>query len=173
MTRLRTRTLVATSAVTVGLLATVGAAFAGEGSGRSTGPDFTYGSANPFAAATAAVHVVKTGGGETQVTLHVRDADGPTGQRYGAHVHVNPCGGDGSAAGGHYQHAGAGGTLEAREVWLDFTLNDSGNGHSSASRPWSLDEGSPRSVIIHAMPTNPADGAAGARLACIDLDGEH
>lgn len=31
----------------------------------------------------------------------------------------------------------------------------------------------PRSVIIPAMPTDPDMGLAGARLACIDLDGEH
>ncbi len=173
MTTLRARMLVATSVVTVGLAAAVGAAFAAGGSARSVGPDYAYGSANPFAAASAAVHVVNTGTGETTVTLDVHGADAPAGQRFGAHVHQSPCGASGLDAGAHYQHAGATGSLEAIEVWLDFTVNEGGNGHSSATRPWSLDETSPRSVIIHAMPTAPDTGVAGARLACIDLDGEH
>jgi Cu-Zn family superoxide dismutase len=86
-------------------------------------------------------------------------------------VHQRPCGPLGSDAGGHYQHAGATGSLEDREVWLDVTVNAGGNGHSVAIRPWSLDESTPRSVIVHALPTAPDTGAAGARLACIDFDG--
>lgn len=151
----------------------MGAAFASGGSARSSRPDFAYGSANPFATAHAAVHVAKTGNGETRTTLHVRGVDAPEGQRFGAHVHQDSCGEDGIDAGGHYQHAGATGSLEAIEVWLDFTVDEGGNGHSSATRPWLLDETSPRSVITHAMPTAPASGLAGARLACIGLDGEH
>jgi Cu-Zn family superoxide dismutase len=173
MTMLRAKTLAATSAATVGVLAVMGAAFAAGGSARSLGPDFAYGSANPFVTASAAVHVVKTGNGETRVSLHVRGVDAPAGQRFGAHVHQSPCGENGLDAGGHYQHAGATGSLEAIEVWLDFTVIEGGTGHSSATRPWLLDETSPRSVIIHAMPTAPDTGLAGARLACIDLDGEH
>ena len=170
---LRGRMLFATSTAAVGLLVGTGAAFAGGGSARSSGPEFSYGTSNPFAAASAAVHVVKTGNGETNVTLHVHGADAPAGQRFGAHVHQRPCGANGLDAGGHYQHAGATGSLEAVEVWLDFTVNDGGNGHSSANRRWELDETSPRSVIIHALPTAPGTGLAGARLACIDLDGDH
>ncbi len=173
MTTLRTRTLVAASVVTVGALAATGIAVAAGGSARSSGPDFAYGAANPFADASAAVHVVKTGNGRMTTTLHLRDVDALAGQRFGAHVHQNACGESGADAGGHYQHAGATGSLEAIEVWLDVTVNEAGNGHSSASRPWSLDETSPRSVIIHALPTAPDTGVAGARLACIDLDGEH
>lgn len=173
MTSLRAKTLVATSTVTVGALAAMGAALAAGGSARSTGPDYVYGSGNPFAGASAAVHVVKTGAGETTVTLHVRGAEAPDGQRFGAHVHQSPCGASGSDAGGHYQQAGATGSLEAIEVWLDFTVNAGGSGHSKANRPWLLDESTPRSVIIHALPTAPSTGAAGARLACIDLDGRH
>ncbi len=154
-------------------------AFAATGAGaqpcassRSAGPDYTYGESNPFADATASVHVVRTGKGGTRVTLRVRDVDAAAGTAFGAHVHVNPCGPSGLDAGGHYQHAGASGSLEEREVWLDFTVNRAGNGHAAASRSWSLDESTPRSVIIHAMPTEPTTGGAGARLACIDLDGQ-
>lgn len=173
MATLRVRTLVAASVVTIGILAATGAALADGGSARSTGPDFAYGSDNPFNDASAAVHVVKTGNGQTRVTLHIRDVDAPDGQRFGAHVHQSPCGANGSDAGGHYQHADATGSLEAIEVWLDFTVNEGGNGHSRAARSWVLDETAPRSVIVHALPTAPDTGLAGARLACIDLDGEH
>lgn len=154
------------------LLASGGAAIAGGRSSQSAGPDYTYGSPNPFTNASARVHVVHTGSGGTKVTLHVRGADAMVGQRFGAHVHQNPCGPVGTDAGAHYLHAGATGSLEDREVWLDFSVNGAGNGHAKAVRPWSLDESSPRSVIIHADPTSPT-GGAGARLACIDLDGQN
>ena len=62
-------------------------------------------------------------------------------------------------------------TLEEKEVWLDVTINAAGNGTTHTTRPWSVDQSTPRSVIIHAQPTA-VDGTAGARLACIDLDGD-
>ena len=148
-----------------------GVAVASGGSSRGAGPDYLYG-ASAFTNASAAVHVVNTGDGSTHVTLHITGVDGSAGQTFGAHVHRNPCGPLGSDAGAHYQHAGASGSLEDREVWLDFTVNPAGNAHSEAVRPWLLDESLPRSVIIHALPTAPDTGVAGARLACIDLDGD-
>lgn len=147
-----------------------GVAFAAGGSARSSGPDYTYGRDNPFAAAKASVHVVHTGNGQTHVTLHITGVAAQAGRTFGAHVHQNPCGPMGAAAGGHYQDHAVTPVLEDREVWLDFTVNPVGIGHAEAVRPWSLDEHSPRSVIIHADPTAPS-GAAGSRLACIDLDG--
>ncbi len=62
------------------------------------------------------------------------------------------------------------GDPEDREVWLDFTVNSSGNGHAEAVRSWPLDGSVLRSVVIHAIPTD-RTGAAGARLACVNLDG--
>jgi Cu-Zn family superoxide dismutase len=115
---------------------------------------------------------VHAGNERSHVTLHITGVDAPAGRTFGAHVHVNPCGSSGADAGGHYQHAGATGSLEDREVWLDFTVSSAGNAHAEAVRPWPLDDGSPRSVIVHEAATNPGTGAAGARLACIDLDGE-
>lgn len=166
------RRLAAATCLTLGVLATAGAAVAAGGSARSSGPDFRYGDSNPFAHASAAVHLVHTGAEGTHVTLHVKGVEAPAGRTFGAHVHLNPCGATGAAAGAHYQHAGATGSLEDREVWLDFTVNPAGNGHAEAVRPWPLDERSPRSVIVHEAATSPATGAAGARLACIDLDGD-
>lgn len=172
MTTIRTRVLVAAAVMTIGVGSAMGAALAAGGSSRSTGPDFAYGPDNPFDDASAAVHVVKTGDDQTKVTLALRAVDAPAGQRFGAHVHQQPCGASGLDAGGHYQQAGASGPLEAIEVWLDFAVGPAGNARSGATRPWLLDEAAPRSVIIHAVPTAPGTGLAGPRLACIDLDGE-
>lgn len=173
MTTLRIRHGVAVVGMAVGALGTAGAALAAGGATRSVGPDFEYGADNPMESASASVQVVHTGNGRSLVTLHVFGADADAGRTFGAHVHQSPCGPVATDSGGHYQHAGALGSLEEREVWLDFTLNAGGNGHATANRPWSLDEASPRSVVIHALPTAADTGAAGARLACIDLDGEH
>jgi Cu-Zn family superoxide dismutase len=161
---------VGVAAVVVAGLGGASVAAAAGGSARSAGPDFTYDAT--FARARARVHVVRTGSGGTHVTLHVTGVAGAAGRTFGAHVHQRPCGPSGGAAGPHYQHAGAVGDLEQRELWLDFTVNAAGNGHAVAVRPWALDESSPRSVIVHALATDPVSGAAGARLACIDLDGD-
>ena len=168
MDTINKRRLAAAFVVAAGSLGT-GVALAAGGSARSSGPDFTYGS-TPFTNATASVHVVHTGNGGTHVTLHILGVDAPAGQTFGAHVHEFACGASGAAAGRHYQNAAAG-ALKGREVWLDFTVNADGIGHAEAKRPWSLDETIQRSVIIHARPTA-ADGSAGPRLACIDLDGQ-
>ena len=146
-----------------------GVVVAAGGSSRSAGPDYRYG-ASAFDRASARVHVVKTGDGKTIVTLHITGVKAPAGQKFGAHVHTSACGATGVLAGPHYLHSGATGSLEQREIWLDFTVNAAGNGHAVAIRPWSLDESVQRSVILHLLPTAP-DGSAGARLACIDLDG--
>jgi superoxide dismutase, Cu-Zn family len=163
--------IVAATCVILGVLGTAAAALAAASSTRSTGPDYRYGDANPFDDASAVIHVVHTGHEGTHVTLHITGVDAPGGRTFGAHVHVNPCGPSGADAGGHYQHAAGTGSLEDREVWLDFTVNAAGNAHAEALRPWPLDDGSPRSVIIHEAATNPETAGAGARLACIDLDG--
>lgn len=140
---------------------------------RSAGPDYVYGSPHAFSNASATVKVAKSGKGSTKVILKVWGADAPAGQTFGAHVHQLSCGALATDSGGHYAHAAAGttGTLQSREVWLDFAVKSDGTGKSVAIRPWVLDESTPRSVVIHALPTNPDTGVAGARLACIDLDG--
>ena len=165
----RIKTVIAATAIATAVIGVAGVAVAG-GWGRSSGPDYTYGTSNPFADAHAVVHVVETGQGKSHITLRVSGVDAPAGQTFGAHVHQFPCGSDPDAAGPHYQHAGATRKLEEREVWLDVTINKRGNGITHATRPWSVDQSLPRSVIIHADPTA-ENGTAGARLACIDLDG--
>ena len=169
MDTINKRRLAAVFVVAAGSLGTSVALAAG-GSARSSGPDYTYVGGEAFADATASVHVVHTGNGGTRVSLHILGVDALAGQTFGAHVHQNPCGVTGAAAGPHYQDAGATNALADREVWLDFTVNAAGIGHAEAERTWSLDETTQRSVIIHALPTA-VNGTAGARLACIDLDG--
>lgn len=129
------------------------------------GPDFTYGSPNPFADAEVTVAARAIGNGEVQVRLDATGVDA-AGQRFGAHVHQKPCGPLGSDAGGHYLSTDASGSLRHQEIWLDFTVDDHGTGGSIATRNWSL--AGARSVVIHAQ-TTANDGTAGARLACIDV----
>ncbi len=166
----RFKTIVAGTAIAAAVFGVAGVAVAG-GWGRSSGPDYTYGTSNPFADARAVVHVVETGQGKSHITLKVQGVEAAAGNTFGAHVHQAKCDAvDPLLAGPHYQHAGATGTLEEREVWLDVTINHRGNAITQTTRPWSVDQSMPRSVIIHALPTA-ENGTAGARLACIDLDG--
>lgn len=171
MTSAITRRTGAVAFSALAVLGAAGAVWAGS-NGRSVGPDEVYGAPNPLAGARAAVHVAATGKGTSHVTLHVWDVDGARGRTFGAHVHEAPCGELPGSSGGHYQHAGAVGTLEQREVWLDVTINAAGHGRAKATRPWVIDQSAPRSVVIHELPTVAATGAAGPRLACIDLDGD-
>ncbi len=94
------------------------------------------------------------------------------GQTFGAHVHDGPCvAGDGAAALGHYNshvHGDLPPEISDRtEFWLDFTVAD-GAGTGSTEVPFVPESGS-RSVVIHALPTNPQTGLAGARLACLTV----
>ncbi|RYC10784.1 superoxide dismutase family protein [Nocardioides zhouii] len=104
--------------------------------------------------------------GGTDVRLMVRGL--PANRPFGAHVHVTPCGTDPLASGGHYQH-GTTGTLAEREVWLDFTTDEEGNGVGSTHISWLIAAGTAGSVVIHANPTNTTTGAAGPRQVCTNV----
>ena len=107
-------------------------------------------------------------GGQTRIRLMV---DGLTpGRTYGAHVHVHPCGIDPLASGGHYQHSTDPAIpLADREIWLDVTAGEDGHASTERTVDWLIAPETAGSVVIHANPTNPATGAAGARLACTDV----
>jgi Cu-Zn family superoxide dismutase len=106
---------------------------------------------------------------------------------YGAHLHTNPCGPTGAAAGPHYQHKPDPAASASppsvnpsyanphNEVWLDFTTDARGDATSAASQQWTFDAGRrPRSLVIHADTTKTAAGHAGdagARVACLTLPG--
>jgi superoxide dismutase, Cu-Zn family len=106
--------------------------------------------------------------GTTRVRLMVTGL--PAGQTFGAHVHTRGCGADPLASGGHYQHsADPTVPLADREVWLDVTSDERGRGVATTTVPWAFVPGTAGSVVIHALPTNTTNGAAGARLACTSV----
>lgn len=110
------------------------------------------------------VHAWASDGG-TDLRLMVRGL--PAGRTFGAHVHTAPCGDTPGASGGHYQHStDTTVPLAAREVWLDVTTDENGRGTSTTHVPWLIASGTAGSVVIHADPTHPTTGAAGARLVC-------
>jgi Cu/Zn superoxide dismutase len=95
-----------------------------------------------------------------------RSAKGTT---YGAHLHSGPCvPGDGAAAGPHYNSATPPVVDDRHEVWLDFTVTRTGEGRATAVVPFVPVHGA-RSVVIHALETDPDTGAAGDRLACFPV----
>ena len=95
---------------------------------------------------------------------------------YGAHLHVGPCmEGDQGPVGAHYNtspkdDAGLPTAISATvEVWLDFKVNSDGETRTTANVQFVPEKGN-RAVVIHQDPTNPADGKAGSKLACLPLE---
>jgi Cu-Zn family superoxide dismutase len=134
---------------------------------RASGPTFVYNAA--LANIATRVQAVSVPSGKTIVTFDIAGMPAQyIGMTFGAHVHVNACGADPLAAGGHYASPDANPSvpLEQREVWLDFTVDETGAAHATATRPYHIAVGAANSVVIHALPTNPDTGAAGERLAC-------
>ncbi len=163
----RIRTSIATAVVVVAVpSAAVAASVLVDHGG---GPTYTHDAA--YADISTQVHAW-TRGETTTVRLMVNGL--PPGRTFGSHVHTGTCGAVPTASGGHYQHPGASGTLRQREVWLDVTADARGRGVATATVPWRFRPGTAGSVVIHAMPTNEADGMAGPRLACTSVPfGEH
>ncbi|MCC5580282.1 superoxide dismutase family protein [Microtetraspora sp. AC03309] len=135
---------------------------------------FTYEPATVPAGARAKVFAAYPSNGKTTVRLAVHGL--LPNRKYGAHVHVNPCGATGSAAGGHFQHepsADPSAANPANEIWLDFTTDRRGNGSAYAVQNWQFDSRRPGSVVIHEQHTShgdpPPPGSAGARLACLTV----
>lgn len=136
------------------------------------------------AGATATVTITPTAPG-TEIRLAVTGLQ-PS-RSYGAHLHTNPCGSTGAAAGPHYQHhpdpAASASPSSVNpsyanphnEVWLDFTTDADGDATSATTQQWMFDTGRrPRSLVIHADTTKTAAGQAGdagARVACLTLPG--
>lgn len=95
------------------------------------------------------------------------------GMTYGAHLHSGSCvAGDPAAAGPHYNTDVIAGVTPPEisaetEVWLDFRVALKGKAEAWADVPFVPQSGT-RSIVIHAMPTDPS-GQAGARLACLPL----
>lgn len=168
----RTRTVAALTAAGLALGAgpTVATALAADRTVRATGPTAVH--AAPFEATTADVHAVTTGSGRTIVTLHLSGLPAAVrGTTLGAHVHTGACGTAPAASGPHHANPSAppGTPLVDREIWLDVDVNGAGNARSHAVADWVIAPGAARSVVLHAAPTDPVSGAAGARLLCVDV----
>lgn len=126
------------------------------------GPTVTHDTA--YSHITTQVHAWARGD-STRVRLMVEGL--PPGRTFGAHVHTGTCGTNPAASGGHYQHSTDPAVpLRDREVWLDVTADAQGHATTTTTVPWAFAAGTAGSVVIHANPTNPVDGTAGARLAC-------
>lgn len=174
MRRNRRRTVSGGVSVTAVAMILVGGAPAAlaAGSGATvtdaSGPTYLYGSNNPLAGVEFDIHGVQTPSGKTILSLRATGfAADLAGQTFGAHVHVNPCGPTGAAAGPHYINFALPATdVEAREVWLDLTVNADGTATARAKRDWVFNS-TAQSVVVHALPTA-STGVAGPRLACTD-----
>ena len=140
---------------------------------RAAGPlrDLRLGTADPTDGATAQVKVEQEDG-ETEVSLKIQGLGrGSAGLQLGAHVHVGPCvAGNGIAAGPHFNINIAGTPIsEETEVWLDFVIGRNGTARAEAEVPFVIPPGGAASVVIHADPTAPVTGRAGARIACLPV----
>lgn len=132
--------------------------------------DLQVTTAEPTDQATAQVTATESAG-VTTVTLKVQGLDhGSAGQELGAHVHVGPCkAGDGAAAGPHYNTTGGSTISDETEVWLDFVIARNGTARATATVPFIIPEGGAGSVVVHALHTDHATGAAGPRWACLPV----
>ena len=137
--------------------------------------DYNTAVAGAFDHASARLQLVDRESGTTAV-LHVRGVDAAVaGQTFGAHLHDGPCITDNPlAAQGHYTSDAHSGSTQPTisdqtEVWLDFTVDETGAGDSSTSVRFPVTQGD-RSVVIHALPTNRTTGLAGPRLACLPVE---
>ncbi|OJF12637.1 superoxide dismutase family protein [Couchioplanes caeruleus] len=144
----------------------------------------TYDPALVPAGATATVTVMPAAD-STTVQLAVTGLQ--AGRAYGAHLHVNPCGATGDAAGPHYQQQPDPAASPSppsvdpsfanprNEVWLDFTTDAQGAATATATQPWTFNPPrTPRSLVIHAETTKTAPGEAGqagSRAGCLSLPG--
>ena len=166
MSRIRTGLVAAAALVAVPTAAVAAGVLVDHGHG----PDNTYDAA--YDAISTQVHAW-TRGDSTTVRLMVNGL--PPGRTFGAHVHTGTCSADPATSGGHYQHPTAAAVpLAQREVWLDVTSDAQGRGVATTTVPWSFAAGTAGSVVIHALPTNPQTGVAGARLACTTVAfGDH
>ncbi|MBA9003900.1 superoxide dismutase family protein [Thermomonospora cellulosilytica] len=133
------------------------------------GPTYTYDAA--YRTVRTHVRFAEAPGGTWVALIATGFPAHAVGRRFGAHVHVNPCGPRPEDAGGHYQVPGAppGTPLAAREIWLDFTVGRDRVGRAVAARPWYVSRATSRSVVIHEHRTNPVTGDAGGRLNCTTI----
>jgi Cu-Zn family superoxide dismutase len=104
---------------------------------------------------------------------------------YAVHVHTQPCGPTGAAAGPHFQHdvdpaatpeqpsADPAFANPRNEIWLDVRTDAEGDGETTAQVPFVFADRAPASVVVHeaeATATAPGEaGMAGSRVACLNV----
>ncbi|MFN2494940.1 MAG: superoxide dismutase family protein [Pseudonocardiaceae bacterium] len=157
------------------------------GSGTLTTPGqtsnaFTYNPALAPVGARIAITLTPSGGSTTATF----EASGLLPNRgYAVHLHTNPCGLTGEAAGPHFQrNVDPAATPEkpstnpeyanpTNEFWLDVRTGATGSGTSQTTVPFLLTDRVPASVVVHEGMTTATEpgkaGTAGGRLACLTL----
>jgi Cu/Zn superoxide dismutase len=158
------------AAATLGaVLAPVPASAAPAGTVVARGPGYVYDKAYAGVRTYLFAYHEKSGG--TIFAFLVRGMPKSTwGKRYGVHVHTKPCTANPAAAGPHFMLPTAPKSLPLgqREIWLDVTVTAGGWALSTRTVMWPIPAGSPaNSVVLHAAPTNPKTGEAGARVVCM------
>ena len=130
--------------------------------------------ANPISGTIAGRAEVFDVGGKTKVRLDLSGL--PTARKFGSHVHRAAC--DDNKAGTHYQHTPAppdGSVTDPsyanvhNEIWLDFSTDAAGKATVERTVDFKIEGARAKAVVIHDMETNPNDGTAGPKLACINL----
>ncbi|HEU4578055.1 MAG TPA: hypothetical protein VFS67_07365 [Polyangiaceae bacterium] len=138
-------------------------------------PDMA-GTPNPIGSGASASAQAFDDGGKLRIELSVSGF--PASRAFGSHLHRLACD-DAMKAGGHYQNMPfpAGGMASdpmyanpSNEAWLDFTTDAAGKGEQEAVVDWIPRSGEARAIIFHHMATG-TGGVAGAKLACLPLDG--
>jgi Cu-Zn family superoxide dismutase len=130
--------------------------------------DNPYGDGTPnpvLEGARASVKAHAHGKHGTTVTLHVHGLE--PNREFGSHVHILGC--NDNKAGGHYRNDPAAPASPQNEIWLDFVTDAHGNGSAKATVDWTFRPDGANAVIIHTDHTA-SSGAAGAKLACLDVD---
>jgi Cu-Zn family superoxide dismutase len=102
-------------------------------------------------------------------------------RRYGAHVHNEPCGDTGEAAGPTFQNVvdpvqpsvDPAFANPQNEIWLDFRTDTAGAGSAQATVDWGFTEDRrAKSVVLHAWPTATEAGragSAGGEVGCVTV----
>jgi superoxide dismutase, Cu-Zn family len=121
----------------------------------------------------------KSEDGTTTVRLALRGL--PPNRRYGAHVHADPCGATGAAAGPTYQHVvdpvqpsvDPEYANPDNEIWLDFRTDEAGAGSAQSTVDWGFTaDRRAQSVVVHAWPTATEAGragSAGTEVGCVTV----
>jgi superoxide dismutase, Cu-Zn family len=139
----------------------------------STGAWVVYDPAGPAKGIMGMAAAYDIGGGSTRYYLVVSGLAPMF--AYGAHVHKLACAD--MMAGGHYQNVPPMGdaaandpavATAANEVWLDFTTDAMGAATKELFSTFRPRAGEAKSIVVHAMMTG-AGGAAGAKLACLNI----